>query len=1107
MLPPPDVLPPPNVLPPQTEPDRLPQSNPGPEGAAILGLARIAVQQGELAEAVRRFEEYLKRYPDDLAVRLELAGVLVSSGERNRAIEEYQRLLTARPGNTEVTLGLANVYIQAQQYTQAIPLLRAALEKAPRDLSVAARLARAYALDRNFLQAQEVYERYLANLKPGEENVPRDLPSFLLDIQRPADALEFLKPLHDKQPTDTQTLAEMVRAYARLGDNGPALKLVDELGKLGKDSLTRRLDLGKDLLSSEDDVVAAAVFGQILAADPGNLTAQLGMSHVLIHQYQPEKALGILNGIKPTQAVYRQFQLVWAEYHQEVGEYIEAKQRYRDLLAKDPLDIEARLSLAKLLQYIAEYEKAKAQYAVVPPTGGRGRQARLGIASTLYDQRRFPESVEFCDRLLAEDPADGEAMARLMRNHIKMGACDKAASLGRGFLNRYAKLEPVTVPVRLALGRSLLECEKPAEAVQEYECLLARPTNRIPEAWYGQARALASLSGPVKADQALVVAFGEPGHETRNRLLIADLFYGDNEDPRAEALAQSVLRHEPKNLAALVRLADVQLREARPSACIDLVVQTAKTILDISPTNVRGHLALARAFLLVQDYRSAVAQYDRLIAIDPTFLVPQIEKARALFSAHQFGAAAATYLRAEQPPPDGVLRDGLMAFLQVRPELHQQLAPCLDVGGEHALSAELTKAAAVQGDPAIQTILRSLLMDAEARAAEIGVIHLEAVAKSLRDWRNFTAKPVYEKLVTVEPDSIEGFFDLGQVDGQLRQTHNAINAFNQILQIDPLHREAAIALERASLALNPSVTLLGNVFNQSGRDGLANATRYRGGALVNFPFGEEDEVIGVGYSRLHYSLPGAPALDGDMYTLNASKRVDPHVILYMLGNIEVFEDRISTRPTYEIGARWVVIDGTTITANTFLNNVVENSESVQQNIFRAGGNLGVESQLNRFWQVGGNYRFAYYSDVNRMSELTAHSDILVCLPPDQLKVVGRVDYMTYNHQTIFGPDGGVPGSIHPYFAPAGYTFTEGRLEYTHWFSRDFFTYSNQCYISLQYGLGFDDNAIVYNDFRAIFNWDVKPCLSLGFDAEAQVSRVYNMQQAFAYLVWRFPCRP
>jgi tetratricopeptide (TPR) repeat protein len=1086
----------------------LPSVSPGTEGAAILGLARVAVQESDLAEAVRRFDEYLRRFPDDLAVRLEFAGVLVRAGERTRAIEEFQRLLAARPGNAEVSLGLANVYIQAQQYHEAVPLLRAALEKAPGDLTVAARLARAYALDRDFLHAQEVYDRYLAALRPGEARVPRDLSALLLDLQRPADALTFLLPRRDKQRGDAQILAELVRAYARLGDNGAALKVVEELGSLGKDSITRRLDLGNDLISSGDDLVAAAVFSQVLAADPGDLTAQLGLAQVQIRQHLPTQALATLAGIKPTPALCRPWALVWAEYHQLVGEYVEARQRYQDLLARDPLDGEARLALAKLLQDIQEYEKAKAQYGAVPPAGGRGRQARLGIAATLYDQRRFAESAECCERLLAEDPADGEAMARLTRNHIKMGACDKAIALGRGFLARFGNLEPVAVPVRLALGRALLECGRYPDAAQEYECLLARPGNRIPDAWYGLARALAKLNEPARAAQALAAAFSEPGHETRNRLLIADLFYADYEDPRADELARSVLKHDPKNLAALTRLADAQLREARPGGHIDAVVQTAKAILDLSPTNVRGQLALARAYSLAQDYHAAAAQYDRLLAVDPTFLVPQLEKARALFSGHQFAASAATYHRAQQPGPEELLRDGLASFLQAHPELRPQLAICLEIGPDgHALSEELMKLAATLGDQAAQAVVHALLLDAEARAAEVSVIKLEADAKSLRDWRNFTAKPLYEKLVAAGPDNIEGFFDLGQVDGQLRQTHNAIGAFSQVLQIDPLHREAAIALGRAGLALNPSVTILGNAFNQTGRQGEANASRFRGGALFNCPIGEEDEVIGLGYSRLFNRLPGFPSLDGDMVTLNASKRVNDHLLLYALTNVEDYENRISTRPTYEIGARWVVIDGTSVTANTFLNNVVENGESVQQDIFRTGFNVGVESQLTRFWQAGGNYRFAYYSDVNRLSEIYLHTDVLATLPPNQLKFVARLDYLTYNQQTIFGPDGSIVGSIHPYFAPAGYTYYEGRVEYTHWLSRDYSVYSNQCYVSLQYGLGFDNNTVVYNNLRGIVNWDVKPWLSLGIEAEAQISQVYNMQQVFGYLVLRLPGRP
>jgi hypothetical protein len=254
-------------------------------------------------------------------------------------------------------------------------------------------------------------------------------------------------------------------------------------------------------------------------------------------------------------------------------------------------------------------------------------------------------------------------------------------------------------------------------------------------------------------------------------------------------------------------------------------------------------------------------------------------------------------------------------------------------------------------------------------------------------------------------------------------------------------------------------------------------------------------------------LPGFPSLAGDALILNASKRLDDHLLLYGLCSIEDYANRISTRPVYELGVRWIVADGTTITANTFLNNVIENGESVQQDIYRTGGNLGVESQLTRFWQVGGLYRFAYYSDVNRMSEIFAHTDLVACLPPNQLKFVASLDYLTYNRQTVFGPDGSIVGSLHPYFAPAGYTYAEGRVEYTHWLSRDYFVYANQCYVSLQYALGVDNNANIYNNLRAIVNWDCKPWLSLGLQAQAQIAQVYNNQQLFGYVVMRLPCRP
>ena len=58
---------------------------------------------------------------------------------------------------------------------------------------------------------------------------------------------------------------------------------------------------------------------------------------------------------------------------------------------------------------------------------------------------------------------------------------------------------------------------------------------------------------------ALAGALSLTNSEARNRLLLADLFYGDNEDKPAIEQIQIVLEKDPLNLAALIRLADAQL--------------------------------------------------------------------------------------------------------------------------------------------------------------------------------------------------------------------------------------------------------------------------------------------------------------------------------------------------------------------------------------------------------------------------------------------------------------------------------------------------------------------------------------------------------------------
>jgi tetratricopeptide (TPR) repeat protein len=1101
------TLPPPRVL----EPDK-PSTGPPPrivpdtESAVLLGAARTAVRRNDLEQALIRFEEYLNRNPDDQAVRREYAGILVQVSRTRQAVQQYQQLVAKEPDSIELRIGLADVLTYGRDFRQAIGVLHQALERALENTEVAVRLARAYAADGESSRALQIYERYLSRLRPDDRKTPSQLGALLLDLERPEEALAFLQAQRERHPKDTQLLGDLIRCLGRLGDRPQAMALAEELAARGPDTLSQRLTLGETLLASGEFDLAAYLYNQVLAGDPNNGSALVGLARVQVALFLPQPARQFLECVQPTAALKRTYLFVWAEYHQLVGEYTEAERIYRELLCKDECDNEARLALAALFEFMAEYEKARAEYRKALLAAPQSRRARLGIASTLTAQRRFPEAIDLCKQLLCEDPGNGAAMALLARALRKIGDWNSAIQQCRAFLECNGRNEVAALPVHLALGRALLDAGLYREAAQEFGCVLGRPAGRIPLALYGLLRAEERLGDP-HHPLALPAVLGLPGGEVRNRLMLADLYAEDFDDRRVLELCQSVAACEPKNLAALIRLADVLQRQARWSGHVHDAVKTCKFILSLSPTNVRGALALARALATGQQFKDAIVAYEKLLAIAPRYTVAQREKARVLFADRQFDAAAAAYQSMLVPSADELLQLDRARFTQYDLRARQLLEPHPAVGVAGPLAcAELAQVAARCGDPDVQACLQRMLIDYEARKAEQEGARLEGKAKDHKDWRNLEAVPLYKELIEFEPANEEARFDLGQVFSNLTWTRAGIKEYAELVSIDPQHREGVVALNHAGWTLNPGYLFRFSEFNQRGRDGLAQIERIRFNNSVVVPFGDADEFLQLGFDRVRLIPTGAPELDGNIPYIRGQIKCDPQLLCHAQLNGEMYANRIQDRPTYDVGFRYYHSDCLRVFGRTYLENVLESAGSLQQDIYRFGGVAGAYVQASRFWDYGGYYQLAYYSDVNVLNNFHLFTDYSFSLPPRQLKANLSVDYESFSQQTIFGPTPAtrILDAVHPYFAPRSFAYYEGRIEWYHWLSRDYFTDSNQCWYSLQYGLGFDSNFNNYNVFRVLGNWDVKDWLSVGADANFMISDVYNMQSAVAYLLLRFP---
>jgi tetratricopeptide (TPR) repeat protein len=1074
----------------------------------LLGAARNAVRRGDYDQAVSRYEEFFRRFGDDPTVRREFAGVLVSANRLRQAAEEYLRLIARQPNDPVLRVGLGDLYVTSKEYREAIAEYRKALELAPNNLDTAVRLARAYVFNIEVNHAWEVYDRLLAGLRPGEANVPLRFGALLIDLERPGEAVPFLLGLREKHPDDLELLGELIRAYSRLGDRTKAVAALEEMAGKSPRDLAVRQALGDALYQSGDYELADLVFQQILRLDPGNGLATVGTARVAVAEFQPGRAKLILEGLKPAAEVERIYRLTWAEYHQLVGEYTEAKQTYLDFLCKDPSDHEVRVALGALDAYVREFEKAKAEYTKVPPDSPLGRRARLGIAATLFAQRQFAQSAEVCHALLAENPCDADAVAQLVRTMAKAGDVHNAVALTRAFLQNNPRDERGQQTVQFALARVQLDAGSYVEAARSYEWLLARPPARVPTAYYGLARAVEKQCAPDKAQLLLATAVALPSGEARNRLLLSDEFAGDFDDARAAEQARAVAQADPRNLAALIRLADAQQRLAIADQHIDETVTTCQAILALSPTNVRARLALARALAVAERYAESVAEYDKLIAIDPCFTVPQREKARVLYSAHQFAASDAAYRRLECPSADEVLRADLSCFAQKDPRGAALLDLLLRSGmSGKGLREEVARLAAMSAEPEVREGLIRAVADYDGRCAEQTGARLEAEAKSKKDVRNYEAIGVYKALLALEPDNEEAGFDLGQVYGALRQTRNELAAYAELLRADPIHRDALIAQERAGLELDPQFHLNTLYFRERGRDGLATVTRERLEGTVVLPYGDENEYVQLGYARVRYLPVGAEPLDGNILILRGQNKPCERLLLFGQVNFEDYPNRLKDRPTGEAGADYDASDCLHLRFRSFLENVVENAASLRQDIYRYGADVSASVRPTRTWDFGGTARLAHYSDHNDLAELYLVNNCLLSLPPKQLKIVLDADLESFEQSTVFptANHNDLRGVIHPYFSPHAFAYYELRIEWTQWLSRDYFVHSNQCYYGLQYALGEDSNLATYNTFRALAYCDIKPWLTVGADAQQVLSDVYRATSANAYLIVRFPC--
>jgi tetratricopeptide (TPR) repeat protein len=1081
----------------------------------ILGAARNAVRAGRADEAVGRFEEYLAAAPNDLEVREEYAGVLGQMKQFARATAELESILKRQPERApRLRTEIGNMHVQAKAFDNAVEQFSMALAALPnmqnagvklQRLDIATQLARAMGFAGDVDGSALTFARNLSEVSPGDPDAPRLLGALLLDLDRPEEAVAHLKVQRTRYKSDFEVFAYFIRSLAATDQTNLASQAIDEMSQAGRGAADGLLFVGAMLAQSGETTLAERAFLRALELLPNSLAGRLGLASVMLAEYRLDAARQMLQSIVPDDDHRRDYLLLGSVLFVRCGEFADAKSIYQTILDANPDDVDARLGLAGVYEFARDHERAKAEYLKVDPLGRHAWKGRIGAMRILAEQRRFSEAIDAAEWLLRDRRINVETLTAVMECLGKSGAAERAVEIGREFIAR-ATRHGDAASVDISIGRALLRLGRTTEAVTAFDAALAHRAGRIPPAFFGRAKAMAR--GPLcdLAGLFAAVAVGKGGR-VANELALVDLFVEDRDDIHAEQVCRMILDVDPTNLAAWTRLCECLHRQAIQSGDIRETLAACRRTLELSPTNIRVLLTVARSKVIVKCYHDAAADYDRVIEIDPDFSVPFREKARALYTANDFDDGHAANSEILTPGAKVRLEASLRRLIPCSMDWRTTLEAFLDARSPGpTLAKKLREFIESNALPVgLDLEIRRMLLDFEAFSRLEAAVTWEDRGKQAKGLRDREAIDAYSRAIEIEPDNAEASMDLAQALGTIRRTNAEIMQYSETLAIDPRHRDAAIASDRAFHEINPQLHTVFNLEREKGASRLAAITRSRVGEFLQWPLGDEGERCLLGFSRVGYHPDGDRRLDGNILTFDLQKRICPDYWMFGTINYEHYADRLHSMPTYRFGAE-SICDQWRFRGEAMSEFVVQNAETLRQNIWRQGTRWSARWQMNRRWDFLGAYSFWRYNDGNDLNEMKLRADYLFCFLPTELKGVISIDGQTFREPTIITSSDGVDvtGAVHPYFTPRGFVIYEGRLEWTHYFTRDHFLHSNNSWYSLQYGIAWDSEFVNYNLFRVLFNHDCGSWMSVGFDAHATIADIYKGAWFGAYLTLRRP---
>lgn len=605
------------------------------------------------AGAVVLFKNALEKDENYLDARFQLARAYSKLGRLEQAEKEFLKVLKQNPSRDEVLPELAVVYNSSKKPEEAFKLGEQYLAKHPGSAEGFEILGVSRAVGGKYEEAERYLQQALT-ADPNREKIKLELASVYVSGGQEAKAKSFLEELAKTDPKNSRA-SYMLAALEKKGGNAD-----------------RALEIYRQILAVDATETPAAYKSGLIRIEKGELDKAEKIADDIIASF-PKRGEG--HRLKGLVSFYRK-------------NYADALTHLQNSIKIYPT-LEAYNFLGLSYYNRGELEIALSQFRKILDNVPDSRQARLMTGTILLAQKRLDDAITEIQKVVQADDGDAVAHNLLGNAYMAKGMYDE----GLREYNRATQIDPKIVDAYLKKGYFYFSRGKNAQGESELvTAVQAAPdalNSRLILASHHQrsgnkAKALAVLRAGLtgkKSDALLYNSIAavllsenklDEGLKNIQKAKVVDpafpasyqnlvtIYAATGKYDQAVAEFQALLRHDPKNLRAMLGLAALYEIKGQDA---DALTHYKKALETKRP---EAFMALASYYQKKQQTRDALKTVEDALKIDSRNLALLEMKGRLLVAEKKLKDAIKTFDEIELLNPEGGVALKIGAYVTMK---------------------------------------------------------------------------------------------------------------------------------------------------------------------------------------------------------------------------------------------------------------------------------------------------------------------------------------------------------------------------------------------------------------------------------------------------------